>query len=64
MEFFLMILKSIGEFLKNIPNLLSYFFEVVIDTIDIIPNPFAQIIKVLLAIATAVIIAKTIRRLI
>lgn len=63
MQFFKMILDSTTEFFQNIPNFLSYFFNIVNDTIDIIPQPFSQIIKVLLAIATVVTIVNTIHNL-
>lgn len=60
MEFFITILASTTEFLKNIPIFLGYFFNIVNDTIDLIPNPFSQIIKVMLVIATAVLIVKAV----
>lgn len=60
MEFFITILESTTEFLKNIPIFLGYFFNIVNDTIDLIPNPFSQIIKVMLVIATAVLIVKAV----
>lgn len=63
MQFFKTVLESITEFLKNVPNFLSYFFNIVNDTIDIIPSPFSQIIKVLLVIATVVTIINTIHNL-
>lgn len=63
MEFFKTILESTADFIKNIPNFIGSFFEIVTDTIDLIPSPFSAIIKVLLTIATAVVIVKTINKL-
>ena len=62
MKFFQTILDSTTEFLKNVPKFFGYFFNLVNDTIDLIPNPFSQIIKVLLVIATVVLIIKAVKK--
>lgn len=62
MEFFKTIFESTTDFLKNIPTFFGYFFNVVNDTINLIPNPFSKIMKVLLVIATAVLIIKAIKK--
>lgn len=62
MQFFQTVFESTTEFLKNVPTFFGYFFNLVNDTINLIPNPFSQIIKVLLVIATVVLIIKAIKK--
>lgn len=62
MQFFQTVLDSTTEFLKNVPKFFGYFFNLVNDTINLIPNPFSDIIKVLLVIATVVLIIKAVKK--
>lgn len=56
--------NAIGDFIKNIPNFMSYFFDLVNCTLDIIPRPFGTVVKVLLAIATIIMVAKIVKKVI